>query len=425
MLNSRQRQMIETITKNPVIVGHQLGFELLTELHNDWIREMFSGTEDRTLQAHRGSYKTTCVAITLALFIVCKPNVKVAFFRKTDRDVKDIVNQVQKMLKTDAMIYIAEVLWGKQLFLTRANGAEISTNLTNDPRGGAQLVGLGIGGSITGKHYDMIFTDDIVNVDDRMSKAERDRTRLFYQELQNVKNRGGRIFNSGTPWHKEDAFELMPAPMKYDVYHTGLISDSEIREIRNKMLPSLFSANYELRHIASEDVIFLDPKLHADPDILLDTNVCHIDASYEGADYTAFTIINKKNGEFYVYGKIWREHVDDVSDEIIALRKKFRAGRIYCENNGDKGYLAKALRAKGEVVTTYHESMNKFIKIGTFLKFNWERVHFVEGCDTGYLEQILDYTEQADHDDAPDSLACAIRIIAPKSEIPYVSPFGN
>lgn len=426
-LSKRQINMINTVKYNPVAIGKQLGFELLTELHNEWMMEMFNGIEDKTLQAHRGSYKTTCVAIVLALLIVCKPNIKVAFFRKTDRDVMDIINQIQKMLRTDVMRYIADVLWGKELILVKANSSEVSTNLSDDPRGGAQLVGLGIGGSITGKHYDIIFTDDIVNVDDRTSKAERERTRLFYQELQNIKNRGERckIFNSGTPWHKEDAFELMPSPMKYDVYSTGLISDVEREIIRSKMLPSLFAANYELKHIASEDVIFTNPQLGADPNILMDCNYCHIDAAYEGADYTAFTICQKKGGMFYVFGKVWRKHVDDCIDEIIGIRKYFRAGRIYCENNGDKGYLAKALRSYGEVVTTYHEAMNKYIKIGTFLKFNWERVIFVQGCDQGYLDQILDYTENAEHDDAPDSLACAIRIVAPKSEVPYQSIFGN
>ena len=112
-LSKRQINMINTVKYNPVAIGKQLGFELLTELHNEWMMEMFNGIEDRTLQAHRGSYKTTCVAIVLALLIVCKPNIKVAFFRKTDRDVMDIINQIQKMLRTDVMRYIADVLWGK------------------------------------------------------------------------------------------------------------------------------------------------------------------------------------------------------------------------------------------------------------------------------------------------------------------------
>lgn len=424
MIDERTAKVIETIKEHPVKIANELGFTLLTDLHNDWMKAMLRGTEDETLQAHRGSYKTTCVAVALSLYIVCKPNTKVVFFRKTDRDVKDIISQIQKMLQKDVMQYIAETIWGVNLTLTTANATEISTNLTSDPRGGAQLVGMGIGGSITGKHFDIIFTDDIVNIDDRTSKAERERTKLFYQELQNIKNRGGKIFNTGTPWHKDDAFTLMPEPKKYSVYDTGLISQAEQAELKANMLPSLYAANYELKHIASEDVIFTDPVLNGDPAILRDCNYCHVDAAYGGGDYTAFTICKKKDGKYYAYGKLWHKHVDDVQDEIIRVRKRFMAGRIYCEDNGDKGYLAKELRKKGETVTTYHEGMNKLLKILTYLKFNWSNVVFVEGTDKAYIDQILEFTEEAEHDDAPDSLACLIRLQANKSDTEYRSIFG-
>ena len=100
-----------------------------------------------------------------------------------------------------------------------------------------------------------MFTDDIVNLKDRISKAERDEIKLRYQELQNVKNRGGKIFNTGTKWHKEDAVETyMPNVKIYTCYDTGLMTRKEIEEIRNKMTPSLFAANYELKHIADEDL---------------------------------------------------------------------------------------------------------------------------------------------------------------------------
>lgn len=424
-MNPKQQAVIDTITKNPVAIAHKLGFTLLNDLHNDWMREMINGVGDTTLQAHRGSYKTTCVAVVLFLYIIAMPNKRVVFIRKTDSDVKEIIRQVKKMLETPFAHAMAFQLWGTDFDITVSNATEINTTLSNDPRGGSQLVGIGTGGSITGKHYDYIFTDDIVNVEDRTSKAERERTKMFYQELQNIKNRGGRIFNTGTPWHKEDCFAIMPPAKKYDVYHTGLISSVEQADIRSKMLPSLYAANYELKHIAGEDVIFFNPNLGADPAILNDCNYCHIDAAYEGSDYTAFTICRKKDGKYYVYGKMWRKHIDDVEDEIIGIRKSFRAGRIYCEDNGDKGYLAKELRKKGETVTTYHESMNKMLKIATYLKFNWENVYFVQGTDENYIQQILDYTEEAEHDDAPDSLSCLIRLQFNKRDDVYVSPFGG
>jgi hypothetical protein len=83
--------------------------------------------------------------------------------------------------------------------------------------------------------------------------------------------------------------------------------------------------------------------------------------------------------------------------------------------------LAKDLRRKGERVTEYAENENKFIKIVSYLKAEWKNVIFVEGTDEEYIEQIADYNENADHDDAPDSLASIIRVLWGKRDTPYKS----
>ena len=411
-----RQKAVEFLLDEPYKLGHMLGFTKLTELHNDWIRAMILGKDDETLQAHRGSYKTTCVSVALSLDIVLLPNVRTMFMRKTDNDIKEVVSQVKKILQSPHTRYFVQSIYGVDLKLTTSTAGEISTNLTTDIRGTAQLVGLGMGGSLTGKHFDRIFTDDIVNVQDRISKAERDRTKLIYQELQNIKNRGGRIFNTGTPWHKDDAFSLMPNAKKYDCYSTGLMTAEQIAEVKQQMTASLFAANYELRHIASEDVIFDNPQTGADP-VLVEQGECHIDAAYGGEDWTAFTICRKHDGKYYVLGKCWRKHIDDVQDEIIKLRQLYNAGKIHYETNGDKGYLAKALKAKGERVSAYHENMNKFLKITSYLKSEWKNVYFVAGTDKDYIDQICDYNENAEHDDCPDSLASLIRMLWKKSNI--------
>ncbi len=416
-----REQAVKFLLRNPYKFAHSVGFTKLTPLHNQWMRDMISGTDDETLQAHRGSYKTTCVSVALSIILVLRPNLRTLFMRKTDNDIKEVIAQVKKIVDSPQMQYFVSAIYGVNLKLTTATANEISTNLTNDPRGTSQLVGLGMGGSLTGKHFDRIFTDDIVNVQDRISKAERDRTKMIYQELRNIVNRGGRIYNTGTPWHKEDCFTLMPNPKKFDCYSTGLIEDAEIKEIREKMTASLFAANYELRHIAAEDVIFTAPETGADP-AMVEQGESHIDAAYGGEDYTAFTICRKNNGKYYIYGRLWKRHVDDVEDEIIELRKRFNAGRIFCEDNGDKGYLGKDLRRKGERVSIYHEDMNKFLKITTYLKAEWRNVIFVEGTDPEYINQICDYNENAEHDDAPDSCASIIRKLWKQGERKEYTP---
>ena len=412
-------QAVDFLLKHPVKLAHLLGFTKLNDIHNGWIVDMIRGKEDKTLQGHRGSYKTTCLSIAIALLIILLPNVRILFMRKTDDDVKEVIKQVKKILDDPHTRYFVQAIYGVDLRFTVSSANEISTNLTTDVRGTSQLFGMGIGSSLTGKHFDRIFTDDIVNLKDRQSKAERDQTKAVYQELQNIKNRGGRIYNTGTPWHKEDCFTLMPNAEKWDYKRTGLISDEEIANIRQRMTASLFAANYELRHIAAEDVIFTDPVQNGDP-AMVEQGDCHVDAAYGGEDYTAFTIFKKRGDKYYLLGKLWHKHVDDCMDEICRLREQYNCGKIFCEDNGDKGYLAKDLRKRGERAVTYHESMNKFVKITSYLKNAWIDVIFVTGTDEEYINQICDYNENAEHDDAPDSAASAVRRVWSKKESTYI-----
>lgn len=408
-----RQSAIEFLKTNPVKYAHMLGFDKLGELHNDWIKDMAFGKEDATLQGSRGTYKTTCVSVALALLIMLLPNKRTLFVRKTDSDVKEVIKQVQKILRDPHTLYLVECIYGVNLKLGVQSATEIMTNLTTDLKGTNQLVGIGTGSSITGKHFDYIFSDDIVNVSDRVSKAERERTKAFYQELQNVKNRGGRIFNSGTPWHPEDAFTLMPEPKKYDCYHPEIrkiISEQELAELRKKMLPSLFAANYELRHIASENVIFTDPVTNGGAE-MCKQGTMHLDSAFYGEDYTAWSIMRRVDGKYYLYGKLKRKHVEDCYEAIKEDYDRFLCGKLLNESNADKGMVGKDLRKAGMKVILYHESMNKYMKIVTYLKAIWKDLVFVEGTDTEYIQQICDYFEDAEHDDAPDSAASLARVL--------------
>jgi len=395
--------------KYPAAVGRMVGFKDLTdELHGKWMQHIIYGDDDYSLQAHRLSYKSSCLSVALAMWEVLFHNKNALFMRKTDGDVAESIAQAQKVFENEAFRHMAEVLTGSEIYLTTANSTSMTVSTYDSPRGAEQLVGCGCGGSLTGKHADLIICDDVVNLQDRLYKAEREKTKAIVRELRNIVTRDGRIVFIGTPWHPEDAFTLVKEPDRYDCYSTGLIKPEKLIELRDRMTASLFAANYELRHIASDDVIFRDPVTGADP-ALAEQGICHVDAAYGGEDYTAFTICKKRNGKYYVFGKMWRRHVDDCKDDIIRYRKMFNAGVIYCENNGDKGYLAKDLRRRGERCVEYHENQNKFEKISSVLKPEWKNVVFVEGTDKAYINQICDYNEEAEHDDAPDSLACIVK----------------
>jgi hypothetical protein len=419
-MNAEKQRILDLLYDDPIQIGHWVGFKDLTVMHNDWLKDFLYGQEDQTLQGHRGSYKTTTLSIFLALHSIIFPNKTVLFFRKTGNDVAEVMRQTSKILNAGCVRQIVSTLRGKPLVLVKDTNFEISTNLSTSIRGSAQIVGLGIGTSITGKHADVIVTDDIVNINDRLSQAERERTKIAYQELQNIKNRGGRFINTGTPWHKDDAFTLMPNPKRYPWDVTGLITPEEAKDIKSHMTNSLFAANYELKHVADDDVIFDDPEVGADAH-LVEQGTSHVDAAFYGEDYTAWGVMTKHDGKYYLYGKCKRKHVEDCYSAIMADYTRFRGGKLYNESNADKGFVAKDLRKLGAKVILYTEKENKYIKIVTHLKAIWNDLYFVDGTDQEYISQICNYFEDAEHDDAPDDAACLARIFYPKKEGTYQS----
>ena len=406
-----QKEKAAWFIQHPGALGKALGFRDFLPMHEQWIAKMVKGTEDMTLQAHRGSYKTTCLQEAIALMMICYRDKNIMFLRKTDTDVTEVIKGVSRILQADVFQQVYQALTGFPLTVLKSTSTEIITSCYSAPRGASQLLGIGINGSLTGKHADIVITDDIVNLKDRISRSEREHTKAVYQELQNVRNPGGRIINTGTPWHKEDAFTIMPKPEIWDYRRTGMLSEEKIAQLRHDMSPSLFAANYELRHIAAENALFTkSPEFFSDEKLLRD-GIAHIDAAYGGEDYTAFTCGRRRGDTIYMYGKIWHGHVDTVLDRILAETKRLMVSPIHVEDNGDKGFLAKEIRRREFWPHRYSEKENKYVKISTYLRKWWTNIVWLEGTDPDYLAQILDYTEEAEHDDACDSAASVCRLL--------------
>lgn len=430
-MTEQGRTALAYMLRYPAALGRRLGYgDLRDDLHGVWMRAMLTGEGDMTLQAHRGSYKTTCLCIVLAVMMAAQPEKTIIFLRKTDNDVAEVVRQVTRILTHPAFCRLTAWLYAgserqaaEPLRVVRANQAELTTDAYAAPRGAVQLLGIGIGGSLTGKHADIIITDDIVNLRDRVSRAERERTKTAYMELQNLRNRGGRIINTGTPWHKEDAFSIMPPPLRFDCYQTGLIDRDKLDELRRSMSPSLFAANYELRHIAAENALFdTSPAFTADAALLRD-GIAHIDAAYGGEDYTALTCAKRRGDTIYLFGRLWRAHVDTVLGAALTECQRLLCAPVYCESNGDKGYLGREIIRAGYKAAVYPETMNKYLKISSYLRKWWSKVVFLDGTDPDYIAQIMDYTEDAEHDDAPDSAASCCRILDARAGGAYKSIF--
>ena len=168
---------VSFLTQYPAALGRELGYQdLRDELHGEWMKKMISTGQDMTLQAHRGSYKTTCLCIVLAILLVIEPWHTIILLRKTDDDVAEVIRQVLYILKHETFQRLARAIHGPAFCIAHENASEITLSCYCVPRGAVQLLGIGIGGSITGKHADIIITDDIVNTkcDDAKENIQSD-----------------------------------------------------------------------------------------------------------------------------------------------------------------------------------------------------------------------------------------------------------
>lgn len=423
-LELERESTLQRILEYPHELGFLIGKTKLTPLHSRWIRELWLPEETTFLQAHRGAYKTTsCVEIGMIWRWLFNPNLRIGLIRESWTVACATLDAIKKHMDNPALKHIFYLAHGQvPRALTKAKGHllyDFKKVDTKENSGDAY----GIAQIPTGSHYDILCMDDIVTINDRISKAKRESTKIALNEcLNNILDPGCYARITGTPWHPDDAYEsktesgerILPSPMKYDCYSTGILTPEQIEKLKSRSTKSMFGANQLLTHIPDEGNIFQDPVYGAwDYRVPSQSVYGHIDAKYTGTDMGAVTVMARRpDGKIQARGWAFTEDVKVITNKVKSWIRLYRCTQIRCETNADKGYLARDL-ASGNThsvaVTGYHEAMNKHIKIITYLKRYWPDIIWDPETDPLYMAMILDYREGEEPDDAPDSAASLIR----------------
>ncbi|NMC99743.1 MAG: hypothetical protein GYA62_08495 [Bacteroidales bacterium] len=425
VLDFDKQEILKKFFSEPSFFGKFLGYPDLTQTHGDWIKYLFFNENDCILLAHRNSYKTTCLLIGIILYLIVYPDNTICLIRKNETNAISFLRELQLLYRSERMRFFYEEILKLRYFLPEFTQKSLNLiyKMKNSKERSVEV--FGIGGNITGQHFDLIILDDIVTEKDRYSKAERTRTINYIQELKNIKKINGRIVLSGTRWHEQDAIEfLIQQGIKCKEYPVGSVkikgfTDEKIIELKKSMSLSLYSANYELKHVKSESQLITNIKYYSRNEIDLDDlyrlgkTFMHIDPAYGGDNYTAITVLTEYKNNYYVFGYCFQKHILDCFNEIKQLTIEYNICKIYIENNADKGLIEKELKKMLPVIPVigYRESQNKFVKITTTIKKYEDKLYFRYNCQIEYLKQIVDYTEFSQFDDAPDSLASLLQKI--------------
>jgi hypothetical protein len=410
---------LRIIAREPHRLGRIIGKDRLTPLHSEWIKYTWDSNEPRALQAFRGGYKTTAITLIGSVtWMLFHPNDRIAIIRKTFMAAADVVRAIAGVMEREEIQALFKLAHGAypRPEISREGSLKYSFKDTDTPE--ASITGLGLDSGITGLHFDKIICDDIITLKDRISRAERERTKEMVREIQtNIIEPGKGNAWIGTPWHRDDAWSVIQnfCPIaKYPLSQYNFIAEEKAEKKRLTTTPFLYQANYELSIGSDEAALFSDPVYSSGWDYSRSGALAHVDAAYDGDHYCALTIAapTRKEGEnqyYQIIGFAYPGNVKDWVCEITRLCRKYRVGAVYVETNPDKGFTADLLKGKGLRVKTYVERMNKHLKISAQLYNVWPYLEWDPDTDEEYVLQVTDYREGATPDDAPDSAASLFR----------------
>jgi hypothetical protein len=418
--------------ENPHEFGHLLGYDKLTATHGQWIKIFLHYKKFDVLQAHRNSFKTTCGIVAMILLFFCNPNMRLLIVRKTGDLASAILKTIQThMLTSDVIRLYMYSRWEIVNASTKIWSSERTTfafkfSVTPEP----SVTAAGVGASITGSHFDYIWPDDIVTIDDRYSAAERNWTIAYFRELDNLIEPLGQTRLSGTPWHETDVFSTLPEELfngRRFPFGTVDLPESDMKEIeaRKGRLPySEWCCNYELRHVLDHDTL---GAFIAVPTWDCQYSVAFIDPSFsdrKDTDSTAVAIAGVSNDLIIFTGMLFPKSIADTETrkEMLDFLNRFNPIETVLESQlaPSSNVFSLDVLKQDEIRYGYeiknlwsikHQSRNKHERISTIISANKERMRILEGTQQQFSIELSRYYKNAEHDDSPDSLAGAIEAL--------------
>ena len=400
----------EFLYNNPYKLGHMLGYDKLNETHNEWILYCWLAKGDITLQAYRNSKKTTSILVVgIIWYLMFYPDTTIAIIRKSESGAIKILSEIVKHYEGERLKYIYDKYFDYDFRAVDYSQKRLDIPNKSKITKESSIEVFGKGGNITGSHFDILCIDDIVTEKDRYSKAERESTKNYIKELDNIKTITGKKIITGTPWHIDDAFKILPIAKRYPL---GSIEDPDftpekIKELQMTQGTSLFACNYLLKHIADEDRLFSDIQFKR-----WNSNIpcyAYCDPAYSGKNTTALTLLQKEDGHYIVKGFAWRQNITELYEKISNICELNQCLNLYIEANADHGLSYKEFVKLFPLCSSVNEKENKHYKILFYIRKIYDIIYFDEDCQAEYLEQISYYEEGNEPDDAPDSLASLIR----------------
>jgi predicted phage terminase large subunit-like protein len=202
-----RRQVLEN-GRIDILAVEVLGYQI-KPFHRALQRHML--THSQTLHlAFRGGGKSTVLTVVGAVFdVIRNPNVRICIASKTEGHAKKILSEIKQHFESNEKF---RRIFGDLVGDTKWDQTEIIVQTRTRAMKEPTIMAVGIGGQVTGSHFDVIYGDDLVDEDNSRTRHGRMRTKTwYYTALDPTLEPDGRRHIIGTRYHYDDLYGHLEA----------------------------------------------------------------------------------------------------------------------------------------------------------------------------------------------------------------------
>lgn len=307
-------------------------------------------------------------------------------------------------------------------------------------------LGAGVGGSITSKGATILGIDDPVKgAIEALNENHLEKIWIWYSStfLSRRSAEGGEPLQiiTCTPWSKNDiAGRILDSDeadewyvVKMPAYDSetdqmlcpDLLSKKALEDIRRKMMPEIFQANYMMERVDIKGRLYSSFKTYESAKVNFEKICNYTDTADQGNDFTCSITYGVYENQAYVIDVVYTAAPMEETEPATAkmLHETGCNSAKIESNSGGRGFLRQVRRLLKEVhnnhkcvVNGTHQTQNKRGRIISNSAVVMERVYMPANWNVRwpkFHEDLMGYQKDGKnaHDDAPDALTGVVESI--------------
>ena len=321
-----------------------------------WVAAKLQENKDGLYLLPRGHMKSAWMKVKIVQLILQRPNIRIGLFSRTSNLVEAQLSELKVHLSNPLLIRLfPDILvepGRRNSNWVRSTASELTVR--RDPVWGRipqenQVEAWGVDATITGRHYDVIIMDDILNEQSVSTPEQIKKIRDWYTFIQSIKDPLGFEVMIGTRYHYADLYGTVIAEGWYGkrVFVRAAIENGKpiysfftlkmLAKIKQRMTRFEWSCQYMNDPLPQEDKIFPAPipqYTELPPDAYKYYITCDPAATTEVySDQTAIcvTAVNRL-GQMYVLEALGvKIPPNEVADLLVKKIARYRPERVGIE----------------------------------------------------------------------------------------------